>query len=136
MTERSVKRRLAMELLTGEGFRPEVDSDGDVRFKYEGRTCYILTGSEDDRYFQVVCLGIGQMDDGNRLGAAMLAASKATRETKVAKVWTNSDLDRMNASVEIFCESWMALSGPIISRCVRALGVAVDSFQEEYRKIR
>jgi hypothetical protein len=136
MAEWSIKRRLAMELLAGEGFRPDVDSDGDIRFKYEGRTYYILANSDDDRYIQMVCLGIGTMDGGSQLGAAMLAASKATRETKVAKVWPSVDMNRMNASVEIFCESWAALSGSILSRCVRALGVAVDSFQAEYRKIR
>jgi len=30
-------------LLSKEGFRPEIDSDGDVQFKYEGNTFYIET---------------------------------------------------------------------------------------------
>ena len=30
-------------LLSKEGFRPEIDSDGDVQFKYEGKTFYIET---------------------------------------------------------------------------------------------
>lgn len=35
-------------LLSKEGFRPEIDSDGDIKFKYEGSTFYIETNSPEN----------------------------------------------------------------------------------------
>lgn len=123
-----------MNLLINEGFRPEIDSDGDIRFKYEGGIYYILN-TNDDGYFQVVFLGFWKIDRGAELGAAMLAASNANRRTKVAKLWADSDFNRMNASAEIFFSDWSDLTGPIITRCLRAIRTAVDTFREEFAKL-
>lgn len=124
-----------MNILVGEGFRPEIDSDGDIKFKYEGGTYYVIN-QEDSEYFQILFMSFWRIDGGAELGAAMLAATRANRETKVAKVWANSDLDRMNASAEIYCSDWSSLNGRVVMRCLRSITTAVERFRDDARALR
>ena len=41
-----------MNYLHEQGYKPEVDSDGDVKFKYEGRTYYLLVKTK--RVFTII----------------------------------------------------------------------------------
>ena len=43
-----------VDFLTEEGYKPTVDSDGDVRFKKEGMTYFISVHSNDPQYFRIV----------------------------------------------------------------------------------
>ena len=43
-----------VSFLLEEGYRPEVDQDGDVVFKREGRTYFIAVNAEDPGFFQLV----------------------------------------------------------------------------------
>ena len=45
---------LYMDFLSGEGYRPTIDNDGDVVFKVEGGLYYIDVDADDAVYFRVV----------------------------------------------------------------------------------
>lgn len=42
-----------MEYLNGNGYKGEFDQDGDIKFKYEGTTCYIENDKEYYRLFRI-----------------------------------------------------------------------------------
>jgi hypothetical protein len=120
-----------LNLLREEGFRPEVDDDGDIRFKYEGGIYYI-TVSDDERYFQVIFPAFWSIESAKERSRALRAAVRATRETKVAKVFLNSREDDVWATAELFADPPSAVQ-PVFARCLRAIDVAIEVFREEMK---
>lgn len=70
---------LAYEWLAQEGYRPSIDSDGDVMFKASGYKMYVFNySSEDPNYLRVYCGGIKIIDmDGKDAIYQSFAAYKA-----------------------------------------------------------
>ena len=126
------QRSIMMNVLFDEGFRPAVDDDGDIRFKYEGGTFYIVD-TKDESYLQLLFLNFWQLGTEDEVRTALLAAARATRETKVAKVWPNVDMTWMSASAEIFCTDWSHVTGATLLRCIRGISTAVETFSEEFK---
>lgn len=120
-----------MATLASEGFRPELDSDGDIHFKYEGRHYYI-TDNCDDGYFHMLYPGFWPISSGEELARVMVAATTATRGTKAAKVWVHSDFKNVSAVLSAL------ISDPgdvriFVERGVRCIRAAVDTFKDEMR---
>lgn len=124
-------RQSYLAILNSEGFRPEVDSDGDVHFKYEGGN-YFVTSNCDDGYFQLLFPNFWRIESGEELAKVVLAASTATRGTKDAKVWVNASLDNVSASAESLINS-PADVRHFLGRSLRVIRRAVDTFVEEMR---
>ena len=124
-------RQTYMSVLSDEAFRPEIDSDGDIHFKYEGGH-YFITRNCDDGFFYILYPAFWPIDDVEELGRAVMAASNATRSTKAAKVYIDSDLKDVSATAEAL------IASPSDARkfVIRALGCirsAVESFRKEMR---
>lgn len=69
--------KLAYDWLGQEGYRPAVDSDGDVVFKASGYTMYVFN-STDQNYLRVYCGGIKSIDmEGKDVIFQSFAAYKA-----------------------------------------------------------
>jgi hypothetical protein len=122
-------RETYMTILADEGFRPEVDSDGDIHFKYEGGHYYI-TSNCDDGFFYILYPGFWGIDDEEELERAVMAASKATRLTKAAKVFINSDLKDVSATAETLIVNPGDVQ-KLINRALRCIRSAVASFTKE-----
>ncbi|GLW64028.1 hypothetical protein Arub01_22720 [Actinomadura rubrobrunea] len=120
-----------MNLLQKEGFRPEVDDDGDIVFKFEGGWYYIFPG-EDDMYFHLIYPNFWPIESEEERARALLAANEATRETKVAKVFLAGNGENVWATAELFCGDPSAVE-PVLNRCLRAIGAAVHMFREKMR---
>ena len=86
-----------------EGFRPTVDSDGDVRFTREGRTYFIQVVANDPGFFRVVLPNFMKIDGDSQRSKALAAADAANSKSKVAKVFTVRD--NVWASVEIYTKA-------------------------------
>ncbi len=87
------------EYLKREGYRPIVDEEGDVMFKHEGRTFFLLIDNEDDIYFRLVLPGIFSCDKEEDRPGVEHACMMATAKTKVAaaylqdtQVWVSAEL--------------------------------------------
>ncbi len=98
------KADLYLAHLRDEGYRPELDDDGDVRFKSEGFTIYVICQESDASYFQMLLPGMWTIDDDEELGRALLASTKVTREVKTVKVYVSSNRKRVDASIEAFMD--------------------------------
>ncbi len=129
--ETAQKRDLYFAYLAGEGYRPEVDRDGDVAFKYEGGN-YYLSVDEDDTYFRLVYPNFWSIESPDELQRAYEAASRATEKIKVAKVYVRQDARNTSAAIEMFLDPLTDFRS-VFPRSLQALRAGVGSFVEAMR---
>ncbi len=116
--------------LAAEGFRPEVDEDGDVRFRHEGRTLYLFRDGKDPEYFRVALPGAWECDGPEEESRALAAVNSVNRDLKTVKcvlvdgvVWV---------SVEQFFDPPEAFR-PVFTRLLDVIGSAAWQVRERMR---
>jgi hypothetical protein len=122
-------RDLHVEFLAEQGFRPKVDGEGDIHFRYEGRNHFIME-TQDEHYFHLLFPNFFPLAGEVEVEEAALAASSASRATKVAKVYLNPALDNVSASVELLVSNPADVHAHLL-RCLGILGTATGKFLEE-----
>lgn len=75
---------LMMQFLRSEGFKYDVDSDGDVVFKYQMSTFVYYRNEDDSNFFQLALPAIFDVDEDNK-NAVLEAANYVTMKVKVVK---------------------------------------------------
>ncbi len=116
--------------LRDEGYKPETDTDGDVRFKSEGLTYYILIDETDPTYFRVILPGIWSLDSPDEKRRAVDAAIAVTTSTKVAKVFPVKD--NVWVAVELYLPE-VADFKAVLPRTLRVLPLAAREFAKRMR---
>ncbi len=124
------RAQMYFDYLRNEGYTPVIDDDGDVKFKREGMTYYILVPDTDEEFFRIVFPNFWSIDSERDRAKVEQAALHATAETKVAKVFPVKD-DTW-ATIELFCSPPEAFRA-VFPRSMRALSAAVDTFVEKMR---
>lgn len=119
---------LYMDFLSGEGYRPTVDNDGDVVFKVEGGLYYIDVDADDAVYFRVVYPNFWSIENPDELLRAKAAANHATATTKVAKVYVRPDETDTIAAVEIYVDPPEDFRA-VFTRAIGALQHAASTFR-------
>ena len=114
--------------LRTEGYVPEVDEDGDIRFKREGFTYYIIVDEEDPEYFRILFPGIWIVEDPAEHGRVLAACSEVSRRTKVVKAYLRDD--RVNLSVEMLLPDPKDVPA-VFPRSMTIFSAARDRFIEE-----
>lgn len=131
MTQRETNVQLMMDWLTREGYRPNIDKDGDIVFKREGKTFLILFEEADELFMRLVFPNFWSIDtETERLQIAQ-ASTLATANTKVAKVFPVGD--NVWASIELFCAN-IGQFQAVFERSLSALAASVDRFIREMRQ--
>lgn len=121
-----------VEHLSELGYRPQIDDDGDIYFRYEGGHYYII-GTDDEQYVQIAYPNFWPIEDDEELRRALLAASTANRTTKVAKVSLRPDLTDALITAEVFLARPTDLVD-VFERLMRALQTARATFVEEMQR--
>ena len=130
MSHEDLKRGL-MDFVAEQGYRPEIDKDGDIHFKYEGGDYFLCLDEKDTTYYRLLFPGFWPIESENERQKAVLACVHATAQTKVAKVYiVNSNV---SASVEMFYDP-MSDVKRVFPRTLSALKHSVATFAEEMRK--
>lgn len=90
------------EFLKAEGFNPEVDKDGDVAFKREGRVYFIDVGGaqKDPQYFRMALPNIWPIESEQERAKVLAAVDYANMRTKVCKTHTVGN--NVWVAVEVF----------------------------------
>lgn len=107
---------LVKEYLSSQGFRYEIDEDGDIRFKYEGTNLFFTVDNKDPYFFRLIMPGIYQLE-GNK-EKVLEAINTVTRNIKVLKAFLVDDY--LWLAVEIFIDSTPELDD-FFPRCVEIL---------------
>ncbi|MBB6097103.1 hypothetical protein HNR42_000517 [Deinobacterium chartae] len=115
-----------LEYLTEEGFRPTLDEAGDVRFRCEGGTYYIILEESDPTCFRLLFPGFWEIESEEERVQALQAASEVCADLKAVKVYlARGDT---HASVELFLPDERDFPR-IFERSLRVLQAGVRSFR-------
>jgi hypothetical protein len=93
------------DFLSEEGFRPSIDEDGDVIFKFEGGTYWIRVDENDRDFFQVQYFFGYEIESQEEFHRATAACMDITRQTKVVKIMALEKHSSFLASAEAFYAS-------------------------------
>jgi hypothetical protein len=129
--ETAVRSHAFAEFLKAEGYVPTVDTDGDILFKFEGRTYVLLLDDEDTEFFRIVFPNFWEIESDDERRKIEKAALVATSDTKAAKVYPVRD-DTW-ASIEIFAATDEAFQR-VFSRSMSALQSVIRNFSEEMKR--
>lgn len=89
-----------LDFLAEEGFRPHLDEDGDVYFKYEGSTYLVITRSDEPTVLVILLPYFWPLEDGAERTRAMEAAMFAHRNVRIGRVTVTED--NVSASVNAY----------------------------------
>jgi len=118
--------------LAAEGYRWDVDSDGDVHFQREGRHYYIIIDASDAEFFRVVLPNIWPIESAAERQQVEAACDAVNRGAKVAKAYTLND--DVWLAVELFIgeeNGWQPLFQRSLTSIDYALGVFVGAMRGE-----
>lgn len=89
-----------LDFLGEEGFRPNLDEDGDVFFKYEGMTYLVITASNEPTVLTLVLPYFWPLEDAAERTRALEAAMVAHRHVRIGRVTVLED--NVSASVNAY----------------------------------
>jgi hypothetical protein len=118
-----------MNFLKGEGFSPKADNDGDVIFKYEGKTYYVSVHSNDAHYFRLMFPNFWEVDSDVEMTKALRVANEINRKVKVATIIIQSN-NHVSAVAEMFIENNPQLD-QFFMRTLKVLKQSSDDFAQE-----
>ena len=117
--------KLYIDYLAAEGYRPEIDKDGDVVFKKEGYTYIIIVDKGDEAFFRLCFPNFWRLSTEAEKQKAYVACNSVNRESKVAKVTVVSDNVWIN--IELYVPTRDAFK-PLFDRSLRSITNAVKNF--------
>ena len=116
-----------LDFLAEEGFRPSLDEEGDVVFKYEGGWYFLITSKDDATYFALYHLRFWPLDDAAERLRAHEAAALAHMQIRIGRITVLDD--NVSASVDAYLpddQAWRAL----LLRNLSGLQALVRTFRE------
>ena len=123
----SVEAREALytEFLHAEGYRPDLEKDGQVIFsKGDGKFGILI--SEDEELFRLVS-GFWQFSGEDERLKARHAANRVMATAKVAKLYIREDW--VYIAIELFFPTPESFK-PVFSRCMQSMEHGMDKFAE------
>lgn len=130
-TERA---RIYTDYLASEGYRPESDSDGDIRFKSEGFKYLIIIEEDDEKFFHLLFPGFWNLDSDEAVAEAAEAVNHVNRTTKFAKLSIRSSNNNVDASIEALLDD-PADVRKVFPRFLRALQLSVKQFIDRIQEV-
>lgn len=116
-----------MEFLAAEGYRPSLDTDGDILFKFEGGHYLIRLDPADEQYASISFPNFWSIETAEEGTRALRAANCATMLTKVAKVVVVEDQDEVWSEADLFVECPEQLEA-LLGRALDAIKAGVAKF--------
>lgn len=129
--EKAAVQKLYMDFLVEEGYRPEIDADGDVQFKSEGKTYFINVVEDDPTYFRIVLANIWPIESPEERIKCLIAVDHSNAKSKVTKSYLVKD--NVWVGIEIFLPERKDFR-EVFQRCMGALSNGVTHFVNKMRE--
>jgi hypothetical protein len=120
-----------IEYLTVEGYRPELDKDGDIKFKREGGLYLLMPDKDDEEYFRLSFPNFWALKTDAERAKALEACNYTNRVSKVAKLTMFPD--NVWANIELYVPNREAFK-PVFGRSIRSIGNAVSNFAKRMKE--
>ena len=124
-------QRLYIDYLTSEGYRPTLDSDGDVTFKRQGGSYFIGVAADDLNFFRVVFPNFWPIESAAERSKVLVAADFSNAKSKVCKVYTTRN--NVWAVIELYVAS-PADFEKVFPRAMSGLDNGVANFARKMRE--
>ncbi|WP_461256185.1 hypothetical protein [Treponema sp. R80B11-R83G3] len=118
-----------MKYLQQEGYTPEKDNEGDIKFKISGDTYYIIVDEEDIQFFQIY-MGFKMKDISPE--NALTAANNSNRISKVVKVTFSPAREVVSITAELLLNEPNDFI-PVFSRAISLIQNAEYNFMTELK---
>jgi hypothetical protein len=115
-----------------EGYAPNIDDDGDLVFKFEGRTYCLIVNEDDTMFYRLVFPNFWPIESEEERANVEIASLAVCKDTKVAKVFAVRD--NVWASIELFCHKPSSFTG-VFRRSLGALQTAANSFRQKMNEM-
>jgi hypothetical protein len=93
-------QEMYLNYLKVEGYVPEIDEDGDIAFRYEGKHLYISVDEKDAEYFRIAFPNFWPIESKEERRRIYKTAVAVSAEIKVAKTYVVNN--NVTISAEIF----------------------------------
>lgn len=124
-----------LDWLAGEGFRCDLDDDGDIHLRHEGRDVFILLDADDPAYVRFLVPDVWKSsDEAGERSIALVVGNSLNSSFKAVKVSLRSN-GSVYATVELFLDGFDALRN-VAPRCLDLLGAATWEFRSRMREAR
>jgi Putative bacterial sensory transduction regulator len=121
------KTQIYLDYLREEGYRPELDKDGDVVFKHERVTFIIFANEDDEQYFKMMIPYFWELETAEETDRAMRVMMRLNREYKAAKFCETGE--DVSLFVECFYETADGFKS-VFARYVDLLSSALREFRQ------
>lgn len=92
---------MVMAALERMGLSPEVDNDGDIMFRYQLKTIFVMMGDKEEPYISMMLPLLHEIEEGKET-LVLAVCNKMTRELKLAKVYIDQTFKSVTATCEFF----------------------------------
>lgn len=120
-----------MNWLTEQGYRPEIDKDGDVTFKHERINFVLFSNEKDDTFFRLMVPYFWELESEEETERASKVIMKLNSDYKAAKFYI------MQEDVCVAIESFYANFEdvyPVLGRQIDLLASAMREFRQTMRE--
>jgi len=93
-------QEICMNILREEGYIPSIDEDGDIRFKMQGLTLYVMTDKDDPMFLRIILPKFWEIESDEEFAKVHFVANKMNTEYKVGKVFIANN--NTTAACELF----------------------------------
>ena len=119
-----------LDFLAEEGFRPKLDEDGDVYFKYEGATYVVIAGHGDATILTVLLPYFWPLEDAAERTRAMEAAMNAQKSVRIGRVTVLDE--NVSASVNAYLPDEQSFRA-VLLRSIDGLHYLAKAFRDHMR---
>lgn len=132
--EKMSNTKIVFERLSEDGFRPTLENDFSIKLKFEGAVFWVDLREDDDELYEVIAAFIWAIDSPEELANAYIAASEASRSTKVAYVYVTANKENVWVKSSMFYQDANNFAN-VLSRTLNATKLAKTKFIEVIRKL-
>ena len=127
------KKELILQILEKMGYKPEIDNDGDIMFRYQMKSIFVMTGDEDEKYVSVMLPQFHEIVDGEET-LVLAVCNKMTRELKLAKVYVDQTFKSVTATREFYYANEESLEQNL-RNSLQMLGVVRTVFRSDMAEL-
>ena len=116
------------EWLANEGYRPTLDKDGDLVFKFEGGTYILFANDDDTMYYRLTFPSFWPIENDEERERARRAIDQTNATIKVAKLYFTDEDNNIWAAIEMLLPE-PEMIRDIFDRTIRILKASVNEFR-------
>ncbi len=122
------------EVLATEGYIPKITDAGNISFKFEGTTFYLVLDESDLQFAAIHQYLECDLKEPSSYLRGVVAAHTSASDFKIAKVAIDDAKEMATVSAEVFFHDYETVRKQL-PRLLRAVRAAANKFEEEYERL-